>query len=52
MKISYLANLLFLVSLFILTATGVVEIKTALFFAVFFLFTSAIAVISDRYQNK
>tara|TARA_B100000700_G_scaffold331349_1_gene463369 strand:- start:3060 stop:3218 length:159 start_codon:yes stop_codon:yes gene_type:complete len=52
MKSSYFLNSLLLVLLLVLSGTGIIEIKTALFIAVFFLFTSLVALLSDRYQNK
>ena len=52
MKSSYFLTLLLLVGSILLGIVGVIETKGVLFLIVIFVFTSGIAVFSERYRNK
>jgi len=52
MKTSHLLTFSALICLIVLGVSGLIAIETAVFLVVLFVFTSVIAVFSDRYKNK
>ena len=52
MKRSYFLTLSLLVGSILLGLLGIIETKAVLFLIIIFVFTSVIAVFSERYQNK